>query len=557
MPQEASKISDPDTTAAAAEEVIAESSKDKEAHVSEDESGDEATETVEGAEGATEKKKKSRKRKIKDAISGKGKASEATDLNAPAAGQLGKDQMSMLLDANPALKNQLMSKANNRAELEAMIKKLNINEMLTGLAPQGATKDMADHAFWKTQPVPSFDEMASKERIPDGPIKEIDIEKVDKNPSPMYPGFEWVTMDLEDTKQLDEVYDLLTNHYVEDKDATFRFKYSPSFLNWALKAPGWKKEWHVGVRATASGKLVAFISGIPIQLRIRDKVLKSSEVNFLCVHKKLRSKRLAPVLIKEITRRCYVEGTFQAVYTVGSLLPTPVSTCRYFHRALDWEKLYDVGFSPLPHGSTKLRQVNRYKLPDTTSTAGLRKMESKDVPAALDLLKRYLERMDMAQVFDQTEFEHWICPKEEPKEQVVWSYVVEDPDTKKITDYFSFYNLESTVIGNKKHDTIKAAYLFYYATEVAFEKDEGKLKTRLNSLMKDALILAKKADFDVFNALTLHDNPLFLEEQRFGAGDGSLHYYLYNYRAAPITGGIDQRNQASVKHMGGIGLTML
>ncbi|KAF1934259.1 N-myristoyl transferase [Didymella exigua CBS 183.55] len=556
MPQEASKISDPDTTAAAAEEVVAESSKDNEAHVSEDESGDEATETVEGADGATEKKK-SRKRKIKDAISGKGKAHEATDLNAPAAGQLGKDQMSMLLDANPALKNQLLSKASNRAELEAMIKKLNINEMLTGLAPQGATKDMADHAFWKTQPVPSFDEMASKERISDGPIKEIEIEKVDKNPSPMYPGFEWVTMDLEDAKQLDEVYDLLTNHYVEDKDATFRFKYSPSFLNWALKAPGWKKEWHVGVRATASGKLVAFISGIPIQLRIRDNVLKSSEVNFLCVHKKLRSKRLAPVLIKEITRRCYVEGTFQAVYTVGSLLPTPVSTCRYFHRALDWEKLYDVGFSPLPHGSTKLRQINRYKLPGTTSTSGLRKMESKDVPPALDLLRRYLERMDMAQVFNQTEFEHWICPKEEPKEQVVWSYVVEDPDTKKITDYFSFYNLESTIIGNKKHDTIKAAYLFYYATEVAFEKDEGKLKTRLNSLMKDALILAKKADFDVFNALTLLDNPLFLEEQRFGAGDGSLHYYMYNYRAAPIAGGIDQRNQASVKHMGGIGLTML
>jgi glycylpeptide N-tetradecanoyltransferase len=259
----------------------------------------------------------------------------------------------------------------------------------------------------------------------------------------------------------------------------------------ALKAPGWKKEWHVGVRATASGKLVAFISGIPIRLRIREKVLNCSEVNFLCIHKKLRSKRLAPVLIKEITRRCYVEGTFQAVYTVGSLLPTPVSTCRYFHRAIDWEKLYDVGFSPLPHGSTKTRQVIRYKLPDVTSTPGLREIEAKDVDAAVDLLKRYLERMDMAQVFDKTEFEHWMCPKEKPKEQVVWSYVVEDPDTHKITDYFSFYNLESTVIGNKKHDTIKAAYLFYYASEVAFQ-DESKLKPRLNSLMKDALILSKK-----------------------------------------------------------------
>ncbi|KAH4995469.1 glycylpeptide N-tetradecanoyltransferase [Parastagonospora nodorum] len=552
MPQENSKVSEPDATAQAAAEDVAESSKPNVAAESADESEEEAG-TVEGSG-----EKKSRKRKIKDALTGKGKAPEITSTESPAGGHLSKDQMNELLESNPALKQELLAKSKGPKDLEQMIRKLNINEMLTGLAPGGKnTKDMASHAFWKTQPVPSFDEMANKEKIQDGPIKEVKIEEVDKNPSPMYPGFEWVTMDLEDEKQLEEVYDLLTNHYVEDKDATFRFRYSPSFLNWALKAPGWKKEWHVGVRATASGKLVAFISGIPISLRVREKTLKCSEVNFLCVHKKLRAKRLTPVLIKEITRRCYVEGTFQAVYTVGSLLPTPVSTCRYFHRAIDWEKLYDVGFSPLPHGSTKQRQVIRYKLPDVTATPGLRQLEAKDVDAVVDLLRRYLERMDMAQVFDKDEFEHWMAPTEKPQEQVVWSYVVEDPQTKKITDFFSFYNLESTVLGNKKHNVVKAAYLFYYATEVAFEKDDAKLKTRLNALMRDALILSKKAGFDVFNALTLLDNPLFLEDQKFGAGDGSLHYYLYNYRAAPIGGGIDARNQSSAKHMGGIGLVML
>ena len=52
------------------------------------------------------------------------------------------------------------------------------------------------------------------------------------------------------------------------------------------------------------------------------------EINFLCVHKKLRSKRLAPVLIKEVTRRVHLEGIFQALYTAGAVLPKPVSTCR-------------------------------------------------------------------------------------------------------------------------------------------------------------------------------------------------------------------------------------
>lgn len=56
---------------------------------------------------------------------------------------------------------------------------------------------------------------------------------------------------------------------------------------------------------------------------------KMVEINFLCVHKKLRSKRMAPVLIREITRRVNLQGIFQAVYTAGVVLPKPVGTCRW------------------------------------------------------------------------------------------------------------------------------------------------------------------------------------------------------------------------------------
>lgn len=38
-----------------------------------------------------------------------------------------------------------------------------------------------------------------------------------------------------------------------------------------------------------------------------------------------------------------------------------------------------------------------------------------------------------------------------------------------------------------------------------------------------------KMDFDVFNALDLMENKQFLEELKFGVGDGNLQYYLYNW----------------------------
>lgn len=190
-------------------------------------------------------------------------------------------------------------------------------------------------------------------------------------------------------------------------------------------SPGWKKEWHVGVRASASKKLVAFISAVPVKVRVRNNSFLASEVNFLCVHKKLRGKRLAPVLIKEVTRRSNLNQIWQGLYTAGVVLPTPVSTCRYFHRAINWQKLHDVGFSPLPANSKPQYQVRKYALPDNTLTKGLREMEAKDINSALDLFTRYMARYDMAPEFCKEEFEHWFVRKNGTEEQVIWSYVVE------------------------------------------------------------------------------------------------------------------------------------
>jgi glycylpeptide N-tetradecanoyltransferase len=70
-------------------------------------------------------------------------------------------------------------------------------------------------------------------------------------------------------------------------------------------------------------------------------------------------------------------------------------------------------------------------------------------------------------------------------------------------------------VAHPRHSLLQAAYLYYYATDTAFVEnadDHGLLKRRLMDLVGDAIILADQAKFDVFNALTLMDNPLFLLE---------------------------------------------
>lgn len=142
----------------------------------------------------------------------------------------------------------------------------------------------------------------------------------------------------------------------------FRFDYSVPFLRWALLPPSGYPEWIVGVRAGKRKKLFGLITGIPVQMVLDGQEVMCAEINFLCVHKDLRTKRLAPVLIKEITRRVNRCNIWQAVYTSGTTIPTPFTGAAYWHRSLNPKKLLDVRFSHKPAQMSMANYVKRHHL---------------------------------------------------------------------------------------------------------------------------------------------------------------------------------------------------
>ncbi|WVF69076.1 glycylpeptide N-tetradecanoyltransferase [Kwoniella sp. CBS 6097] len=540
----------------------------------EEEGGEEGQDGAVEGEGATEgaggeggKKKKKKKKK--------GKASKAVQkLKTIAKGEAPQQ----VVDAVREQMDPQEGAAATDEEIRKALKAADLMKILEGklaLGNKAGTKDLGEHKFWKTQPVPQFSSVSSRGMIEEGPIDPHKTPaEVKQEPGSLPSGFVWSLIDIKNEEQCREVYDLLSENYVEDDDAMFRFKYSKEFLLWALTAPGYHPDWHIGVRVQKTGKLIAFISGIMIELRVRGKTFEAADINFLCVHKRLRSKRLTPVLIKEVTRRVNLANIWQAIYTAGVVLPTPIGTCRYFHRNLNPPKLVDIGFSPLPRSMTIARLVKQYSVPKETQIPGFREMTQADVPQVGNLLRKYLAKFDVAQTFGKDEeVEHWFLSGQgrevdgQRVEQVVWAYVVEDPTTHLITDFMSFYSLPSTIMKHPKHNVLNAAYLFYYASDVIFSaggssddavrhehKAKVRLEERLNALCGDMLTVAQSAGFDVVNGLTCLDNNLFLQEQKFGPGDGYLNYYLYNWACAPIDGG--QRGP-SLKQSAGIGVVML
>jgi glycylpeptide N-tetradecanoyltransferase len=69
--------------------------------------------------------------------------------------------------------------------------------------------------------------------LPEGPIDPPKTPAdVRQEPGALPAGFEWSLINVKDDVQCAEVYTLLSENYVEDDDAMFRFRYSKEFLLW-------------------------------------------------------------------------------------------------------------------------------------------------------------------------------------------------------------------------------------------------------------------------------------------------------------------------------------
>ncbi|KCV72722.1 hypothetical protein H696_00300 [Fonticula alba] len=423
---------------------------------------------------------------------------------------------------------QMQEAARATVENVATQQLADIKDLLSVLQPAAIPakpEKKDDHKFWKTQPVQDFDDPSAF-----GPIEaDKTPEEIRPEPYKLPAGFQWSDVDMSNDEQSKELYELLSGNYVEDGDAYFRFDYSREFLQWALQPPGFVPEWLVGIRLINTGRLVAFISGVPMSIRTNEVTHRMPAINFLCIHKKLRSKRLAPVLIKEITRRVHQTGIFQAIYTAGVRIPRPVSSVSYYHRPLNYQKLMDVGFV---HPGTQLLSsiLRQYRLPKTVALPHFRPMRPEDVPQVTALwADASATRYNLTAEFTEEEVAHSLIPRD----KLVYTYVVEAPPATAggapgpITDMVSFYSLPSLCLGHPVHRTLNAAYLYYYVSTA----------TPVADLVRGALIEASNAGFDVFNCLDIMTNSEFFSQLDFGVGDGTLNFYLYNWAMPTVPGG--------------------
>lgn len=343
-----------------------------------------------------------------------------------------------------------------------------------------------NHKFWNKQPV----EVGEGNDIIKHPSKIL------TEPFILPEGFSFDN--ITDVKELSR---FLSENYVEDTTEQFRLQYSEKFLSYMINNPKHKEEYSLGLRF--NNKLVGYVFAREHILVIDGKENKVAGVNFLCVSKDLRGKRISPVLIKEITRRCNCEGIYQAIFTSGTKFSFNVSQSNYFHRPLNVKRLVSTGFT----SDTRVLQI-------PASRSSTRRATEEDIPKMYELYQKASREFKFHENMDFEDFKYNFTNVSD----VINSFVYYEDD--ELVSFGSYYVLETYCIQKKMK--IKGAYLYYTCG--------GEIK----EMVSDLLCFANEDKCDVLNCIDIADSQKFIDSLDFSYGTGILNYYLFNWKTSSV-----------------------
>ncbi|BCS83442.1 N-myristoyltransferase [Cotonvirus japonicus] len=342
-------------------------------------------------------------------------------------------------------------------------------------------------SFWSKQPLKTLQNLDN--------FNSSKIEIIETNTTifqQMLPsGFNFKTLT---TKHLDEIHDLITNHYIEDENHIVKILYSRDFIYWYIKYI--PNNFIIGL--TYNDKLVGVVTALFIDMIIYNEKLKIPYINFLCVQKKIRKLGLAIFLLNELKKRLSEIGIKYSLFTTMKNIPEHFTVSEEFVVPINYSKLKNIGFLP----ETEQKNITN------VSSNPLSLMIESDIPSVTLKLNESWKNLQIKPFLTDISTRHFLLPKK----NIVYTFVVRNGSI--ITDMVSVY--KTYIYSIDKKQIISTAQLgFYYCKTMSL--------TQLITYLIDKL---KKYNFDQLIFKNAHQG-LDINIDKFTTY-GNLYYYLYN-----------------------------
>lgn len=357
-----------------------------------------------------------------------------------------------------------------------------------------------DYKYWNDKPVVKLSENQTLVKIIDDQISTKYTEPIE-----MAKPYEWVVIDLLNDQQMDEVCNFLNKNYLTDPDNKFRLHYTKEYLRWSL---GSNAEL---ITCQANGIIGGVISANIGEYQVFSKTIKMADINYFCIHRKLREKGLASKFIDEITRRMINKGVITGSFTTQRYVPSPICRVEFYHRPLNYEKLHKTKFVNLDTNSSFEVSVESFKI-TYKHKHKVTKMKKSHYDSVYKMLCEYQDKYNFYRNYTMDEFIHYFANND-----IVSSYVILN-EQNEVLDFYSYYKLPYFVIEDKSF--INAVYIQMYTT----------INVTQLTIFKSVALSAYEEKNDVLNVTDIMENSdiLFDNFSKFLKGNGYLYYNFYN-----------------------------
>jgi hypothetical protein len=283
----------------------------------------------------------------------------------------------------------------------------------------------------------------------------------------------------------------LSENYVEDNK--FRYNYSEDFIKWYLD----DDSLHVIIYDNE--ELVGFICGKKINVSLFGKKTLMAEIDFLCVKKGERNKKLCPLLINKIKKEFNDININEAIFTSEHNYPNKVTHCDYYIRFINTQKLIDINY-------INYVDEKHFELPKIKGTKTLIKITN--YIECLNLYNKYYQKFDCYELFDENSF---IKRFDNPHIKI-YGLVVNN----KIIDFISYYSIDINIINI--NTSTKDGYLYYYTNN----------SNNLHKMISLLLHKLKEDNIDTFIVLDIMDNNNdIMLDLKFINKKSAYNYYFF------------------------------
>lgn len=303
------------------------------------------------------------------------------------------------------------------------------------------------------------------------------------------------------TNHLNEIFNLINNHYIEDSNHIIRLTYSKDFIYWYLKQipPG------LIVGLLYKTKLIGLVTSLPMTMIISGKETTVPYIDFLCIQINVRELGLCRYLLDELNSRLITMGYNHAFFTGQKRLNSQLLCTTIDHIIpINYPKLKQIGFLVDNTDDTALNIFQQF------SDNPLHFMTPHDIETVVRKLNKFMEKFTIRPLFTKENAHYSLLPKK----NIVYSFVKRD-SSGDITDFISVY--KNYLYCSEKNKIISVAQLaFYFYDTLNLTELVLYLLQKLPSYKFDQLVFRNMADNADINIT------------KFIANDSHLHHYLHN-----------------------------